>query len=119
MLCPVEGCGGTTRVRESRPRPTHVRRRRNCERCGHTFSTAESIVADGTRVHVDSRMLCGVLMGLVNGIPPVTLAARWQLPLSRVLELKDELKLGWRDNARLAREEAILSSSPTDGPAVS
>lgn len=35
------GCGGTTRVIDTRPHDGGIRRRRQCEACGARFSTQE------------------------------------------------------------------------------
>lgn len=44
LLCPA--CGNDKLVvRDSRPQPCGVRRRRVCE-CGHRFTTIETVIAD-------------------------------------------------------------------------
>lgn len=42
MDCPE--CGADTRVVETAPYPNRVRRRRECEACGHRFTTREGPV---------------------------------------------------------------------------
>lgn len=39
MTCPV--CGGVTRITDSRGNVESVRRRRQCQECGHRFTTIE------------------------------------------------------------------------------
>jgi transcriptional regulator NrdR family protein len=43
MKCPL--CHSETLVKDSRPEPTLVKRRRACESCGHTFTTTELITS--------------------------------------------------------------------------
>lgn len=43
-------CGGDTRVVDSRPQETSLRRRRLCVQCGRRFSTLESELPEKTRV---------------------------------------------------------------------
>jgi transcriptional repressor NrdR len=47
-------------VKDSRPRPTSVRRRRECQKCGARFTTSEIIVRDKKEL----RELRGVSQGL-------------------------------------------------------
>lgn len=39
LVCPC--CGGETEVRDSRPVPRSIRRRRHCVGCGHRYTTYE------------------------------------------------------------------------------
>lgn len=112
MHCLVEGCGGDTRVLESRLIHDRTRRRRCCNTCGHRFTTYESVPSASTRL--DDETFYRVVTGLLTGIPPAAVAFRWNVQPDQVERVLERLKAAYAVNkARAALEPTEPAPDPT------
>lgn len=64
------------------------------------------------RPHLDEPVICGVVAGLLQGVRPTVLAKRWNLPIRRVLQLRDDWLRAQGENARLAAQELATPPEP-------
>lgn len=90
MHCPVDGCGGETRVLESRPGHDRIRRRRCCVICGHRFTTYESRDIPTSQEEWDV-IFCAIVDGLLAGESARSLAEEWEVPVARVRRIRQQL----------------------------
>lgn len=85
-------CGGDTRVVDSRPQGTSLRRRRLCMECGNRFNTLETVLEEAPRV-------------------PKPVAKKTPFVASEVAEKLKQKKLQARrgvEDMLIAREEADI-----------
>lgn len=76
LICVVPGCGGHTKVKDSRARPAGIRRRRLCETCGHRFTTMETQIEEEDPSGARALDLYVCLKALPEG---------WRVMLSRLV----------------------------------